>query len=91
MKKEYSETFFGSESTSSQSVEEIKAENIKNLKEAIRLNREGNNIAEDTIHKIYQQDKSLVEGKKDLYTMNKPLRKANESLTNMDGCRCTIS
>lgn len=87
MKKEDRETFFAK----GKSVEELKAENIKNLKEAILLNRESKAIGENTIHDIYQQDTTMLEGKKDLHQMYKPLKKADESLTNMDGCYCTIS
>lgn len=89
MKKEHQENFFKPNTVDS--AEDIKAQNIKNLKDSILLGRQNIEIGERTTCKIYEQDQSLIQGRKDLVSMNKPLKKADESMTNMeDACRCTI-
>ena len=89
MKKEYQENFFKPNKVDS--AEEVHAKNIKSLKDSILLGRQNIEIGERTTWKIYGQDQSLIQGRKDLVKMNKPLKKAEESMTNMeDACRCTI-
>lgn len=91
MKSEFEFFPKGNETKSPKTDTEIQTETIEVLKDTIKTSRENTNLANELRLEIDRQDNELAKGKQNLVKMNKPLKKAEDSMDSIECKWCTIS